>query len=114
MISVISKLILGTAVLVMAWLFALIAIRYPDNHGAGPLAFRWLFFVILVGAGACLTKKNGSAFASLTIALVGLLSTWIVDYYNIMVGYDVWIERGMPTWGQSAIDGAQKNEGLHE
>ena len=98
--SVVSKILLVTTCLVAAWMLFLIAIRYPDNHGAGPILFRWLFLGILIVAGRCMIWRNGFVLAALILASIGFASTWIVDHRNIMVNYDIWIERGMPTWGQ--------------
>jgi hypothetical protein len=91
--------LMAGASLALILLAGLIWLRYPDNHGAGPIAFRWLFGVLLVLAlGSCgiLSKPP---YLAVVLSLIGFIVTWLVDHRNIMVDYDEWIKRGMPEWG---------------
>ena len=108
--GIVSKILLLAGCLVMAWMLFLICIRYPDNHGAGPMMFRWLFLGILIVAGVCMIWRNGFVLAALILAAIGFASTWVVDHRNIMVDYDIWIKRGMPTWGQVTADNISSSE----
>lgn len=96
----IGKILLLAVCLVTAWMLLLIGLRYPDNHGAGVMMFRSLFLGILIASGVCMITRNGFVLAALILAAIGFASTWIVDQRNIMVDYDIWLKRGMPTWGQ--------------
>ena len=95
-------------------MFVLIGIRYPDNHGAGPSFFVFLFVGILLGALLiCTTSKSKIIIVIICCSFSGLFITYLVDRYNIMVDYDVWIERGMPEWGNALKDN-EKNESSRE
>ena len=100
MYNIISKLALLGVLLVLGYMSLLIIIRYPDNHGSGTGVFRWIFLAVVLVAGGYFFSKNGFALSALVLALIGLLLTWAVDYRNIMVDYDKWIVRGMPSWGE--------------
>ena len=73
-----------------------IVLRYPCNHGnnfyihAGVLAFSLLLSLINL-------KKN---IGVVGMAFMGLLFILVVNYYNVGIDYDTWIERGMPEWGE--------------
>jgi hypothetical protein len=42
-------------------------------------------------------KKN---IGVISMAFIGLLLVLGVNYYNVGIDYDTWIERGMPEWGE--------------
>jgi hypothetical protein len=80
-------------------LVGLIWLRYPDNHGAGPFAFRWFFGALLVLALMTWVIMSKPPFLAAILSLIGFVATWLLDHRNIMVDYDEWINRGMPEWG---------------
>ena len=73
-----------------------IVLRYPCNHGnnfyvhAVALAFFLLLSLINL-------KKNIGVIVG---AFIGLLFVLGVNYFNVGIDYDTWIERGMPEWGE--------------
>lgn len=101
------KLLLSICLLGLGWMGFLIWIRYPDNHGAGPIHFRFFLLGVVVIALGLSISKSGFAFATVGCSLLGLLLTWIVDWRNVMVNYDKWIARGMPEWGQVEPSGSE-------
>jgi hypothetical protein len=95
----------------LAMLVAEIWLRYPDNHGAGPVFYRWLFAGALLASLGFRWLASMVHWPSLMLALFGLLLTWIVDARNIMVNYDEWIKRRMPDWGESTrLDSSTEEE----
>ncbi len=86
----------------MVGLVGLIWLRYPDNHGAGPMAFRWVFGVILLVSIGCWIRTAKPPVPALALAVLGFLAVWFVDGRNIMVNYDEWVARGMPAWGTTS------------
>ena len=42
-------------------------------------------------------KKN---IGVISMAFIGLLFVLGVNYFNVGIDYDTWIERGMPEWGE--------------
>jgi hypothetical protein len=81
-------------------MIGLIWLRYPDNHGAGPILFRWFFAILFIMSGCHWFFAAKPPVTVMSCALIGFALTWIVDHRNIMVDYDEWIRRGMPEWGQ--------------
>lgn len=96
--------------IVWGWMILLIAIRYPDNHGASPEGYRVFFFTLLVLSCFHILRRNRLSLAVFILAAIGLISTWVIDHRNIMVDYYVWIERGMPAWGESSGDAPPPND----
>jgi len=98
----VASIICGVfAVLGLLALIGLIWLRFPDNHGGGPIAFRWFFagLLFLFWCFRFFASRAPSFF--IACALIGLISTLVVNHRNIMVDYDEWIRRGMPEWGQA-------------
>lgn len=90
------------ALLGLVGLLGLIWLRYPDNHGAGPMVFRWVFGVILLASMGCWIWTAKLPVPALGLAVLGLLAVWFVNWRNIMVNYDEWVVRGMPEWGATS------------
>jgi hypothetical protein len=85
----------------LASVFGLIWLRYPDNHGAGPVQFSWNFgFLFLLSLLEWKLSKK-LPLLIIILELSGLATTWVVDRRNIMIHYDEWIRRGMPEWGSN-------------
>lgn len=80
---------------------ALIWLRYPGNHGAGPEMFRWFFGIHLLAGAWYWISTSRPALLAIACAVLGLGATWIADHRNIIVDYDEWLRRGMPQWGEA-------------
>ena len=91
--------LIGCAALAILALAGLIWLRYPDNHGAGPDGFRWIFGVLIVAAVVYWLLTSKANYLALGLSIVGLATNWFLDRRNFMVDYDEWIKRGMPEWG---------------
>lgn len=73
-----------------------IALRYPCNHGNN-----FYIHAVVLTCSLLLSliniKKN---IGVISMAFIGLLLVLTVNYYNVGIDYDTWIERGMPEWGE--------------
>ena len=74
-------------------------VKYPDNHGGGPMFYIVLGAIALV-INICymiLTKR----FAPIRMVMIGLFAIllYACDRFNILVEYDRWGSRGLPDWG---------------
>lgn len=101
MINIISRLILILSLLAIAGMCILIVVRYPCNHGAGSLVFLSVFIILIFISLSFIKQTNEFAFISLIISCIGVVFSFFCDYWNIMLDYDVWLDRNMPEWGES-------------
>ena len=72
---------------------------YPDNHWGFDIRWGYLFAalgLILAVISICRLKKIflPVMLIIVSIALFGLI--YVLDYFNILLEYTVWTERGMP------------------
>ena len=98
--AALAKGVMFVSVLALFWMALSVCVRYPDNHGAGPAQFQYLFIAVLLIAAILSIWRSRFAFAAMGLSLLGLFLTWLVDRRNIMVDYDEWTTRGMPGWGE--------------
>ena len=82
---------------------SVLAISQSDgNHISGDP--RWLYVVPLLGLAASVCMATFAPWRSLAIvgsAICLLAATvFVVDSFNLLLDYDVWIQRGMPDRGQ--------------
>ena len=77
--------------LLMLWL------RYPCNHGE---SFRVNLGVFLVCGVLSLLPRQRCRVAVLVLALLGVLAVLGLDYANMALDFETWIQRGMPAWGE--------------
>jgi hypothetical protein len=91
------------AIAVLNWtvLVADIALKYPDNHGAGPMGHAYVFGGVLLMSMVFWIWTRKAPVKLLVLAAVGLAMTWVMDVRNISVDYDEWTRRGMPAWGEA-------------
>ena len=90
------KILFISVLFIICEMITEIVLRYPCNHGnnfyvhAVALAFFLLLSLINL-------KKNIGVIVG---AFIGLLFVLGVNYFNVGIDYDTWIERGMPEWGE--------------
>ncbi len=77
--------------LLMLWL------RYPCNHGDD---FRKNLCLFLACGVLTVVPRQRCRVAVLVLALLGVLAVLGLDYFNMALDYDTWIQRGMPPWGE--------------
>ena len=77
--------------LLMLWL------RYPCNHGDD---FRKNLCLFLACGVLTVVPRQRCRVAVLVLALLGVLAVLGLDYFNMALDYDTWIQRGMPSWGE--------------
>lgn len=89
-------------VFLMLLLFALwrFVQYYPENHWL--LDIRWLYLVCLFGyfiVSVSWFHSGASKMVVLNLIVCTLLFALILslDHFNLLVEYDVWLKRGMPT-----------------
>ena len=74
---------------------------YPSNHTGYQL---WWIWAIVIGtsgsiaAPQCVRRNVGWAMLGMWAVLC--LSLIVLDRFNMLVQYDIWIRRGMPAWGE--------------
>jgi hypothetical protein len=73
--------------------------RYPVNHWGANV--RWGYIPAAVGAavaifGILLTRKRASAWVCGGAAVLLGVGVFLIDALNLLVEYELWIERGMP------------------
>lgn len=103
LLSFVLSFILSTmALLTDAAMLFLIALRYPDNHGMWPIPLLQMFLSLLLVMGLlpAVWCRHRATLVTLLLCLLGLFMCWAADYFNIMMEYEVWIDRGMPAWGE--------------
>ena len=90
------KLLFITVFLIICEMITEIALRYPCNHGNN-----FYIHAVVLTCSLLLSliniKKN---IGVISMAFIGLLLVLAVNYYNVGIDYDTWIERGMPAWGE--------------
>ena len=77
--------------LLMLWL------RYPCNHGDD---FRKNLCLFLACGVLTVVPRQRCRGAVLVLSLLGVLAVLGLDYFNMALDYDTWIQRGMPAWGE--------------
>ncbi len=104
----------GVGLFFQAMWFVIVAIqpicRYPDNHwglsinsiAVPALLLQTVVWLAAVG-GRC---SRGFFIASALIALMTVAMNYSFDWFNILVPYDTWVERGMPEFGASINSGS--------
>lgn len=94
--------LLGWALIAMLYLILLgsICVRYPSNHGGGTVIYGWgLLFVTALNLFEMKSGKNISWLRILLMLSFGLILI-ACNQFNILVEYETWIARDMPSWGQ--------------
>ena len=74
-----------------------IAVDTSNHSGLNPL-YSYMVFIPLAIL-ALLTKRTSESKAPLFILLFSVLSCvaiWGIYHYNVLVPYEVWLQRGMP------------------
>ena len=84
-------------VLVWAEMLVILWLRYPCNHGDDFRNNLCLFFACGV---LTVVPRQRCRVAVLVLALLGVLAVLGLDYFNMALDYDTWIQRGMPPWGE--------------
>ena len=77
--------------LLMLWL------RYPCNHGDD---FRKNLCLFLACGVLTVVPRQRCRVAVLVLSLLGVLAVLGLNYGNMALDYDTWIQRGMPAWGE--------------
>lgn len=73
--------------------------KFPDNRGAGLWGYGPLVIAGLIAtAMLCVVKRQLVWKRGVLAVAFGLLAC-CGDMFNILVPYETWIGRGMPTWG---------------
>lgn len=84
-------------VLVWAEMLVMLWLRYPCNHGDD---FRKNLCLFLACGVLTVVPRQRCRVAVLVLALLGVLAVLGLDYFNMALDYDTWIQRGMPPWGE--------------
>ena len=100
-------------VICTALLGLLIYYRFPDNHGWGRDFFQWIYALFLLLSVACMKLSLRAGAGLLILSIIGLGLIYCINEWNILVGYDEWIERGMPDWGAKRIRELERPEGSY-
>lgn len=101
---IIIKLCLLSIIYFWGLLLTYIIVRYPDNHGGltkEPFYYFSAVFIFLFIWGICIGPHP---YFVLCVSLCSLVSCFVINAFNIsLLGYETWIERGMPQWGTFQI-----------
>ena len=84
--------------------------RFPSNHSGSPYA---LVPIWLGTLAVCLFASiffRRILWVGVAICLFGLSFVWLFDVFNIWVDYDVYCQRGLPTWGSLGTRGIPQFE----
>src|SRR5688572_19165540 len=75
-------------------------LKFPDNYGSGVDTLR--NFYIGYGIVSLLFCVRGDRYAlyALAVCIGMLLLTFPMDYFNVYISYEDWIDRGHPAWGE--------------
>ena len=96
LIDRVSMLLLGAGVVLP---LAEIVHKHPDNHGGSPWGYGSLTVAGLVATLVVCVLKRRLVWRRCMFAAAFVLLVWCCDVFNILIPYEIWIERGMPTWG---------------
>ena len=90
--------LISVAVLYLA-LFGELCVKYPSNHGGGVCPYGWclLFVGVLNSIDMIMNRKISWLRVGLVLGFGLVLIA--CDSFNVLVGYETWIERDMPAWG---------------
>ena len=83
----------------LAWLelLAMLWLRYPCNHGESLECNLCIFAVCGV---LTLIPRQRCRVAVLVLSVLGVLAVLGLNFANMALDYDTWIQRGMPAWGE--------------
>ena len=84
-------------VLVWAEMLVMLWLRYPCNHGDD---FRKNLCLFLACGVLTVVPRQRCRGAVLVLSLLGVLAVLGLEYCNMALDYDTWIQRGMPAWGE--------------
>ena len=71
----------------------------PDNHIGGDIRILWVAVILFLTLAikSSLNRKLGHAAARGLSAATLATCLWLLDHYNLLVEYEVWLGRGMPS-----------------
>lgn len=75
----------------------------PDNHWGFDIRYGFilcLLNVIFCTLGLHFYGKDKWLLIGISISLLSGLFLFVVDYFNVIVGYELWLKRGMPDMWQ--------------
>jgi hypothetical protein len=96
-----------------ALLGLLIYYRFPDNHGWGREFFQWIYVFLLLLSLVCMKFSFRAGAGLVILSALGLGLIYCVNEWNVLVGYDEWIERRMPEWGTKRNREVERPEGSY-
>lgn len=89
---------LAMILVMIAWGIAyyVFLINRASNHSA--ISLYWVYVLLLPVALHCLWQLKHSKhwLIPFSIALVIITGVAVLDYLNVMLQYDTWLQRGMP------------------
>lgn len=92
--------LISVAVLYLALLGEL-GVKYPSNHGGGVGQYGWC--LLFVGVLNSIEMIRNRKISWLRVGLIFGFGLVLIacDSFNVLIGYETWIERGMPAWGSA-------------
>ena len=90
------KILFISVLFIICEMITEIVLRYPCNHGNNSYVHAAILALFLLLSLINLKKNIGVIVG----AFIGLLFVLGVNYFNVGIDYDTWIERGMPEWGE--------------
>ena len=83
----------------LSWLemLATLWLRYPCNHGD---KLKTNLFIFLVCGVLTLIPRQRWRVAVLVLSVLGVLAVLGLNFANMALDYETWIQRGMPAWGE--------------
>lgn len=85
--------------LIVTEIIAEIIFRYPCNHGNNFHVQACVLVFFLLTAAINFKKNKGTV----CLSAIGLLFILLINYYNVGIDYETWIERSMPEWGEEKV-----------
>lgn len=77
-------------------------ISNPVNHIGIDIYLLMYFFIFLtlLSIVAFVKTKNKISILTIIVGVISNILLFLIDEYNILVGYEKWLQRGMPnsTW----------------
>lgn len=90
-----KKFLLASTLLIVTEIVVELFFRYPCNHGNDFHVHAYILILFLL---LSLTSTKNIVVA--IISSIALMLIMLINYYNIGINYDTWIERCMPEWGE--------------
>jgi len=102
--NVFAKLLVTASYLLTAfgvafWGFIIFRItKYPENYmGFSPMPGVFIFIALLVVAFVNVRRDEQRNQLILAVfAIFSCITLWAFDYFNILIGYESWLAKGMP------------------